>query len=172
MKWGLIPRWRKPGEKDSFAPINARSETILEKPMFRNLVGRHRCLVPSNGFYEWQRRDGGKQPYFIRVEDDPTFAFAGLYDLHKEDDGELLGSYTILTTSANKLMEPIHDRMPVILRKDDEEEWLSPEVTDPVAIQHLLQPFPASEMEAYPISTAVNNVRNDGEDLIQPLEES
>ena len=97
---------------------------------------------------------------------------AGLYDIHKEDDGELLGSYTILTTSANKLMEPIHDRMPVILRKDDEEEWLSPEVTDPVAIQHLLQPFPASEMEAYPISTAVNNVRNDGEELIEPLEES
>ncbi|MFL5758555.1 MAG: SOS response-associated peptidase [Thermomicrobiales bacterium] len=171
MQWGLIPRWRKPGEKDNFAPINARAETILEKPMFRNLVARRRCLVPANGFYEWQRREDRKQPYFISVTDDPTFAFAGLYDMHKEDDGgDLIGSYTILTTSANKLMESIHDRMPVILRKEDEEEWLSPEVTDPVAIQHLLQPYPAKEMEAYPISTAVNNVRNDGEELIKPLE--
>jgi putative SOS response-associated peptidase YedK len=171
MKWGLIPRWRKQGEKDNFAPINARAETILEKPMFKNLVAKRRCLVPANGFYEWQRRNGGKQPYFIGVKDDPTFAFAGLYDMHKEEDGEWLGSYTILTTSANKLMEEIHDRMPVILRKEDEEEWLSPEVTDAAEIMHFLQPFPAKEMEAYPISTAVNNVRNDGEELIKPLED-
>jgi putative SOS response-associated peptidase YedK len=170
LQWGLIPWWRKPGEKDNFAPINARAETILEKPMFKNLIGKRRCLVPANGFYEWQRRDGGKQPYFIGVKDDPTFAFAGLYDMHKEDDGDWLGSYTILTTSANKLMEDIHDRMPVILRKEDEEEWLDPKVTDPVEIMHFLQPFPAKEMAAYPISTAVNNVRNDGEELIQPLE--
>jgi putative SOS response-associated peptidase YedK len=171
MQWGLIPRWRKQGEKDNFAPINARAETILEKPMFKNLVAKRRCLVPANGFYEWQRRNGGKQPYFIGVKDDPTFAFAGLYDMHKEEDGEWLVSYTILTTSANKLMEEIHDRMPVILRKEDEEEWLSPEVTDPAEIMHFLQPFPAKEMEAYPISTAVNNVRNDGEELIKPLED-
>jgi putative SOS response-associated peptidase YedK len=169
MQWGLIPRWRKPGEKDNFAPINARSETILEKPMFKNLIGKRRCLVPANGFYEWQKRNGAKQPYFIGVKDDPTFAFAGLYDFHKDEADEWQGSYTILTTSANKLMEEIHDRMPVILRKEDEEEWLSPEVTDPVEIMHFLQPFPAKDMEAYEISTAVNNVRNDGEELIKPL---
>jgi putative SOS response-associated peptidase YedK len=170
MQWGLVPRWRKPGERDSFAPINARSETVLEKPMFRPLMGNRRCLVPASGFYEWQQRAGGKQPYYITVPDQPLFSFAGLYD-EREEDGEILASYTILTTSANELMAPLHNRMPVILHPNDEEEWLSRDVDNPHAVEHLLRPFPAGDMAANPVSRAVNNVRNNGPELIETVED-
>jgi len=170
MQWGLVPRWRKPGERDSFAPINARSETVLEKPMFRPLMGKQRCLVPASGFYEWQQRAGGKQPYYVTVRDQPLIAFAGLYD-EREEDGEILASYTILTTAANELMAPLHERMPVILHPRDEEEWLSLEIDNPHAVEHLLRPYPAEEMEANPVSRAVNNVRNNEPDLIEPVED-
>lgn len=170
MQWGLVPRWRKPGERDSFAPINARAETVLEKPMFRPLMGNRRCLVPASGFYEWQQRAGGKQPYYITVREQPLIAFAGLYD-EREEDGEVLASYTILTTAANDLMAELHNRMPVILHPEDEEEWLSREVDNPHAVEHLLRPFPAEAMETRPVSRTVNNVRNDGPELIEPVEE-
>jgi putative SOS response-associated peptidase YedK len=171
MKWGLIPRWAKPGDKKSVAPINARAETLTEKPMFRNLIKKNRCLVPANGFYEWKNLGDHKQPYFISVPDDPLFAFAGLYDESQGEEGEIIGTYTIITTSANEMMSQLHDRMPVILHRDDEEEWLDREVTDPAQVQRLLGPYPADEMEAVPVSRKVNNVRNDGPELLETVEE-
>ena len=148
MQWGLIPRWAKPGGKKPMAPINARAETLSEKPMFRNLVKRNRCLVPANGFYEWKNLGDHKQPYYITVPDDPLFAFAGLYDTYTNDEGEEASTYTIITTEPNELMSSLHNRMPVILHPQDEEEWLDPEVTDPMQVERLLVPYPSAEMEA------------------------
>lgn len=169
MQWGLIPRWAKPGDKKGLAPINARAETLSEKPMFRNLIKRHRCLVPANGFYEWKNLGDHKQPYYITVPDDPLFAFAGLYESFANDAGEAIDSYTIITTEPNELMATLHTRMPVILHPQDEEEWLDPEVTDPAQVERLLVPYSADEMEAYPVSRKVGNTRNDSPDLIDPV---
>ncbi len=165
MRWGLLPRWRKPGQADSVAPINARAETLLDKPMFRPLVGSKRCLVPASGFYEWQRVGGRKQPYFLHLRDGSLVGLAGLYD--ESPDG--VASFAIVTTPPNPLVAPLHDRMPAILRLEDEEEWLSRDLTDPHAAQALLRPYPAEAMVADPVSPAVNNVRNDGPDLIAPI---
>ena len=166
MRWGLLPRWRKPGQANSVAPINARAETLLDKPMFRPLVGRKRCLVPASGFYEWQRIDGRKQPFFIHLHDHALFGFAGLYDEVPEDG---IASFTIITTPPNVLVAPLHDRMPAILRPEVDDEWLSRDAANPHAVQALLQPYPAEEMVAHPVGLAVNNVRNDGPELIAPL---
>ena len=168
MQWGLIPRWSKPGAK-SVAPINARAETLLEKPMFRNLVARKRCIVPASGFYEWKQQGGRKQPYFISLPNDPTFGLAGLYDEFEDKDGAPTASYTIVTTTPNDLMSTLHNRMPVILPRADEEEWLSRDVTDPHQIERLLIPYPADAMTAWPVSLTVNNTRNDNPTLIEPL---
>jgi putative SOS response-associated peptidase YedK len=165
MQWGLVPRWSK-GDRKGVAPINARAESLLEKPMFRPLMKNRRCLIPATGFYEWQQGAGGKQPFFISVLDDPLFAFAGLYDENPQENGEVIGSYTMVTTTANEVVAPLHNRMPVILHRDDEEEWLSRDINDGHAVEHLLQPYPAGAMEAHPVSRAVNNVRNDGPELI------
>jgi len=171
MKWGLIPRWAKPGDKKPIAPINARAETLAEKPMFRNLIRKKRCLIPANGFYEWKNMGDHKQPYFISVPNDPLFAFAGLYDESTNEDGDVVASYAIITTSANELMSKLHERMPVILHRDDEGEWLDPEVTDAAQVQRFLGPYPAGEMNVVPVSRKVNNVRNDGPELLEPIED-
>jgi putative SOS response-associated peptidase YedK len=171
MRWGLIPRWAKPGDK-SPAPINARAETLLEKPMFRSLVARKRCIVPASGFYEWKQQPGRKQPYFVSIPDEPTFGLAGLYDEFAGQDGELIASYTIVTTAPNALMATLHNRMPAVLPRADEEEWLSRDVTDPHQVERLLAPYPAEAMTAWPVSPAVNNVRNDTPTLIEPLGEA
>ena len=163
LRWGLVPRWRRPGSAAAPAPINARAETLLEKPMFRPLVGKRRCLVPATGFYEWRREGGRKQPYFIHLKDGALFGFAGLYD--EAPDGEGEGSFTVITTRPNELVAPLHDRMPAILRPEDEGEWLDPAVTDP-GIVSLLGPYPAEEMAADEVSTAVNDTRNEGAELI------
>jgi len=170
MRWGLVPRWSKPGQR-SVAPINARAETLLERPMFRSLVSRRRCLVPISGFYEWRQRNGSKQPYFITVKDEPLFALAGLYDEGTDQSGQPITSYTIITTEPNPLMATLHNRMPAVLRQEDEDEWLSREVTDGNFVQHLLQPYPAERMIAWPVSLAVNNVQNDNPSLIEPVGE-
>jgi putative SOS response-associated peptidase YedK len=174
MRWGLIPRWTKPGDhgNKSVAPINARAETILEKPMFRSLVSRKRCIVPASGFYEWKQEAGRKQPYYVSLPDEATFALAGLYDEFADKAGELIASYTIVTTTPNHLMATLHNRMPVILPRADEEEWLSREVTDQHQVERLLVPYPAAAMTAWPVSPAVNNVRNDTPRLIEPLSEA
>lgn len=168
MQWGLIPRWSKPGTK-SVAPINARAETLREKPMFRNLIARTRCIVPANGFYEWRQTDGRKQPYYISIPDDPIFSLAGLYDEIDDGNGGITASYTIITTSPNDLMTRLHNRMPVILPRRDEEEWLSRDVTDVDQLERLLVPYDAQIMTAWPVSTAVNNTRHDTPTLIDPI---
>lgn len=171
MTWGLTPRWAKQGSgKKTLAPINARAETLNEKPMFRNLVKNRRCLVPANGFYEWKNMGDHKQPYYITVPDDPLFAFAGLYDAWKDDGDNVVASYTIVTTAANEMMRPLHDRMPVILHQDDEEEWLDRSVGDAAQVERLLGPYPGDEMRAVPVSRDVNYVRNNRAELIEAIE--
>jgi putative SOS response-associated peptidase YedK len=169
MQWGLQPRWRREGQPP-IAPINARSETLLEKPMFRGLVPRRRCIVPISGFYEWQEIAGKKQPFYITANDGAAWGLAGLYDEQEGPEGEPLASFTVVTTSANPLLRPLHERMPVILRREDEAEWIDAEVTEPLQVERLLLPYPEERIRLWPVSPAVNNVRNNGPDLIQPLE--
>lgn len=169
MQWGLVPRWTKPGEAPKVAPINARAETLDEKPMFRSLVRKQRCLVPANGFYEWKRTGGPKQPYYIFLRDRPVMLMAGLYDFAKDAAGESFGSYTIVTGCPNVLMQDIHDRMPMIIHPDDAPLWMDREIDELGPLEHLLQPVAGEEMDLYPVSTAVNNVRNNGPELIEPV---
>lgn len=172
MTWGLIPRWTKPGEKPKIAPINARSETIGEKAMFKGLVKSRRVVVPVNGFYEWKREGSGKQPYFIKPRNGQLLLFAGLYDVARDADGNPIESFTILTTSANGTMAPLHDRMPVILDDDGVEAWLDPGIDELGPLEHLLQPAPDDAIETWPVSKSVNNTRNNEPDLIDPLDEN
>ena len=167
--WGLIPSWAKDVSIGS-RMINARSETVTEKPSFRTAFKRRRCLIPADGFYEWQKVDGGKQPMFIRPAESEKrpFALAGLWEMWSDPDGGTLQSCTILTITPNELMAPIHNRMPVIIEPEDFDLWLQPE-PDPEQGLHLLRPYPAEKMSAYPVSTLVNNPRNDAPDCIQPI---
>ncbi|MDR0271080.1 SOS response-associated peptidase, partial [Paenibacillus sp.] len=147
---------------------NARSETLHEKPAYRLPFERKRCLVPADGFYEWQKTGSGKRPYRIRLKSGGIFSMAGLYDIWVQEDGTKLATCTVITTPPNALMEPIHDRMPAILRKEDELRWVKRGATAPQELQQLLIPYPADEMEAYPVSTAVNSVKNDSPLCIEP----
>jgi putative SOS response-associated peptidase YedK len=167
MQWGLIPSWSKQ-PRAQFSTINARAETIAKSPVFRGPFKSRRCLVPASGFYEWQRVGDRKQPFCIRLKDDDLFAFAGLYDVWHDADGNELYSYTVITTTPNELVAPIHNRMPVILRRDDEDAWLNKE-TEPGRLMSLLVAYPADEMEAYPVSRAVNSPANEGVELMQPV---
>lgn len=164
-RWGLAPRWSKPGEK-SLAPFNARAESVASKPMFRGLFKKQRCLVPVNGYYEWKTEGGKKQPYLFTVPDEPMFSLAGLYDEAAGDEGEPAGSFTVITTTPNEMTGEYHNRMPVIIAREDEDEWLDPAETDIEPLERLLRPFPAEEMAARRVSPAVNNVRNNSESLI------
>jgi len=167
MRWGLRPRWTKPGERSSVAPINARAETLFEKPMFRPLVRRRRCLVPASGFYEWKREGSRKHPVYFAVRDEPLFAFAGLWDeVGGEAGEESAASYTIITTQPNDLVAPLHNRMPAILRPEHEDVWLGSEDLDPEEVRHLLAPVPAGTMEARPVGLGVNRPGNNGPELI------
>ena len=170
MQWGLLPRWRRDGQP-GVAPINARAETVLEKPMFKNLVARRRCLVPISGFYEWQTTGGRKQPFYVTARDGEMWALAGLYDEREGVAGEPLASYTVITTAANPLLRPLHDRMPVILPREAEEEWVSLDVTDPLQVERLLQPYPEERIDLWPVGPAVGNVRNNGAELVEPVAE-
>ncbi len=173
MRWGLVPSWSK-DESRAARMINARSETVAEKPSFRKPFRTRRCLVPASGYYEWkvlpESRPGKpvKQPMYFRVGDGEPFAFAGLWDHWKRFDGKEVASFTILTTEPNDLSEPIHDRMPVILQEKDESTWLDP-TTDPDRLLELLQPYPSIEMDTYPVSKKVNSSRNDDPTLIERI---
>src|SRR4051794_30871015 len=151
MRWGMIPSWAKDPTIGS-RMINARAETVAEKPAFRRPLRSQRCLVPASGFFEWKRDGEAKVPHFIHLPGEPLFAFAGLYDLWRDPEGRTVKSYTILTTGPNELMAGIHNRMPVILRREDEDEWLNPANTEPEHLLPLLRPYPADEMDAYPVS--------------------
>ncbi|MHC4090959.1 MAG: SOS response-associated peptidase [Planctomycetota bacterium] len=153
---------------DDQRPVNARSETAAEKPSFRAAFRQRRCLLPSDGFYEWQRIGSGKQPHYIRMKDGGPFVFAGLWEYWEGPDGTIIESCTVLTTTPNELIEPLHNRMPVILRRDDFALWLDPEVKDPARIQPLLRPYEAAEMASHPVSMQVNNPRNEDPACIRP----
>jgi len=168
--WGLIPFWAKDPSIGS-KMINARSETLAEKNSFKNPYKRRRCLILADGFYEWTKVEGqkSKQPYLIQLEDKSVFAFAGLWEEWNSPEGSQLRSATIITTEPNSMVAKLHNRMPVILHPDDYELWLSTEEQSPDALQHLLTAYPAEEMVAFPVSTAVNSPGNDSPELIQPL---
>ena len=168
MEWGLVPHWARSPSK-AHRPINARAETLAERPLFRELLRQHRCLVPASGFFEWRREGARKQPYYIRLRDEPLFAFAGLYDIRHDADGVAHPTYTIITTEANELLSPIHNRMPVILKPEDETRWLAPTPPAPNEMRAMLGPYPAGAMDAQPVSSRVNSPVEDDERLIAPL---
>ncbi|MBD2100164.1 SOS response-associated peptidase [Leptolyngbya sp. FACHB-261] len=165
LRWGLIPSWAKDASIGSKL-INARAETVAEKPSFRSAFSQRRCLVLADGFYEWQRLERGKQPFYIRVGEGEPFAFAGLWERWRGPDGEV-ESCTLLTTEPNELMRPIHDRMPVILQPQDYDLWLDPSVREPAQVQPLLHPYPAEAMTAYTVSKQVNSPANDSPECIK-----
>ena len=169
VRWGLIPFWAKDA-KIGYSLINARAEGIAEKPSFREAFKRgRRCLIAADGFYEWEKRGATKQPWRITLADGGPFAFAGLWERwEKAPDGVPIESCTIITTAANQLLRPLHDRMPVILAHDDYAAWLGEDAARAVA--ELLQPYPSEEMRAYCVSTAVNSVRNDGPECVEAVE--
>jgi putative SOS response-associated peptidase YedK len=168
LRWGLIPSWSKDPAIGNRL-INARAETASEKPSFRNAFKRHRCLIPANGFYEWQRLERGKQPYFIRMRDERLFAFAGLWDRWESPGKGVIETCTILTTAANAVLAPIHDRMPVILPQADYDRWLDPALLNTDSLAPLLVPFPPEDMLAFPVSPRVNAPTVDDERCIAPL---
>jgi putative SOS response-associated peptidase YedK len=168
MRWGLIPSWTK-DIRAAKPLINARAETLGEKPAFRSLLKAHRCLVPASGFFEWKHERNRKTPYYIRLTDDPLFSFAGLYDQWHNPEGVTVSTYTIVTCDANALVAPVHDRMPVILSRGAEERWLSPEPVTPEEQKKILVPYTAGVMEAIPVSDLVNNPAVDDERVIQPV---
>lgn len=168
-RWGLIPSWAKDIRMGAQL-INARAETVTDKPAFRAAFKRRRCLIPASGFYEWQKVNGRKQPMYIHPRDDELFALAGLWEFWAGADGSELETCTILTTTPNELMEPIHNRMPVIVEPEDFPTWLDPG-THPDHGLHLLRPYPADKMAFYPVSTLVNSPANDLPDCITPLDQ-
>lgn len=165
-RWGLIPFWAKEPSIGNRL-INARGETVHQKPSFRHLLKRKRCLILVNGFFEWKREGERKQPYYIRCKDRKLFSFAGLWDVWQANE-QAIYSCTIITTEANPLIQPIHQRMPVILDEEREEQWLDPK-KDMTDAQSFINPFDAKKMELYPVSTLVNHPRNDQPELIQPI---
>jgi putative SOS response-associated peptidase YedK len=167
MRWGLIPSWAK-DESIGNKLANARSETAHEKPSFRSALRKRRCLIPTNGFYEWRSVGGKKRPIFFHFQHRGVFAIAGLYEIWKNAEGVPIESVTLLTTAPNPLVATVHDRMPVILHPDHFDLWLDPSVTDPDALRHLFEPFPADDMAAYEVSNLVNSPKNQGEQLIAP----
>ena len=170
--WGLIPSWAKDPAIGS-RMINARAETVVEKPSFRAAFKRRRCLILADGFYEWETISGRKtkQPHYIFLNDHAPFAFAGLWE-HWSDptSGSELQTCTILTTAPNELMEPIHNRMPVILAPEDYAAWLDPDYYQPQALQEMLRPYDDGAMARYPVSTMVIKPQNDSPDCIEPLD--
>ncbi|MBK8954364.1 MAG: SOS response-associated peptidase [Saprospiraceae bacterium] len=164
-KWGLIPFWAKEASIGS-KMINARAETLDEKPSFKTALQKRRCLVPMDGFYEWKKDASGKRhPYRICRKDRDVFFMAGLFDQWKNPEGILIPSFTIITCAANEMMKPLHDRMPVMLLPEEEKLWLE-EQWSMDQLHAFLKPFPDEWMEAYPVSERVNNVRNNDSDLV------
>jgi putative SOS response-associated peptidase YedK len=169
VRWGLVPRWAKDPSIGN-RMINARAETLAQKPSFRTAFQKHRCLIPADGFYEWkQALAGGKQPIHVGMKDRRPFAFAGLTERWLSPEGEVLDTCTIVTTTANALLAAMHDRMPVIVAPADYTRWLDVACAD---VTDLLAPYPAEAMTWYPVSTRVNSVRNDDATLIVQVAET
>ena len=168
LRWGLIPSWTK--DLKGPKPINARSESVASNGMFRGPFRKRRCLVIADGFYEWKKTGGNKQPYYIGMTDEKPFAFAGLWDEWTNPEGEIIESCTLLTTTPNELVKTIHNRMPVILPTSGYATWLSQKITESSEVLPMLKPYPADEMNAFPVSTLVNNPSNDSPKCIEPIQ--
>jgi putative SOS response-associated peptidase YedK len=166
MRWGLIPHWAK-DEKTAYKMINARVETLTQRPAFRSLLAANRCLVPASGFYEWQGEGRDKTPYYIYPQEDRYLAFAGLYDLWITPTSEELYTFTIITTDADPFMSRLHNRMPVILAKELENAWLDPALTQAHDVLDVLSRSTGLELDAYPVSRMVNRPNHDDPALIQ-----
>lgn len=167
LRWGLVPKWAKE-EKSGYKMINARAESVAEKPAFKNLLVHHRCLVPADGWYEWQRSPSGKTPYRLCLGSGSPFAFAGLWSAWQRPAREWLRTFTIITTAASKRTAQIHDRMPAILNPHDYETWLDPAYRDRDRLQSLLTPYEGDDLISYPVSTRVNTPKNDDPECIKP----
>ena len=167
MRWGLIPHWAKTPSIGS-RMINARAETVAQKPAYRSAFKRRRCLVLADGFYEWQRIGKVKKPMRIVMQSGEPFAFAGLWAVWKDPEGNTVPSCTIITTEANDLLRPIHNRMPVILPKEMEQFWLDRDVQDSAALENALTSHPSELMKTYQVSTLVNSPRNNGPEILAP----
>ncbi len=166
LRWGLVPSWAS-DPQIGYRTINARSETVEEKPAFREAFRRRRCLIPISGFYEWKKEAGRKQPYYIRTRDGGPFTLAGLWERRPGEPP--LETCTILTTQANALLEPLHDRMPVIVGAEHREAWLHAPAPD--IARELLRPYAPEAMQAYRVDTLVNNARNDVPECVEPIDE-
>lgn len=168
-RWGLVPSWAKDPSIGS-RMINARAESIAEKPAYRAALKRRRCLVPTSGFYEWRASPGGKgkTPMFIRMKDGKPFAFAGLWEVWHDPGGSTLKTCTVITSTPNEMVAEIHDRMAVILKPEDYKRWIKPGEVEPDELLDLLNPYPAGLMEAFPVSRAVNSPANEGAELVRP----
>ncbi len=170
-RWGLIPSWAK-DKSVGWKLINARSETVFDKPAFRNSIRKRRCLIPSDGFYEWKRDHGSKtRPYFVSMADGSLFAFAGLWDSWKDGSGETIETCSILTTAANSLVAIVHERMPVILKCDNYDLWLDNAITDLGRLSRVMAPYASELMKLYPVASAVNKPAYDEPDCIEPIVE-
>jgi len=167
IRWGLIPSWAK-DPSVAAGTINARSETASTKPAFADPLRFRRCLIPADGFYEWKRASGSRQPYCFDVDEGQIFAFAGLWDRWKDPNGNWIRSCSILTTSPNTITSVVHDRMPVILDRDSYDIWLDPEITDVGSVTSLLKPYDARLMRCFPVSRRVNDVTNDDKECSAP----
>ena len=168
LKWGLVPFWAKDPSIGN-RMINARAETVAEKPAYRVSFRKKRCLIPADGFYEWQATGGPKQPFFFHRGDGYPFAMAGLWDRWEKGEDSPVETFTILTTEANEVVAPIHKRMPVILAESAFDKWLDPEVEDAKSLAGLLTPAPPEILEALPVSTYVNSPANEGPQCVEPI---
>ena len=170
MKWGLIPVWAK-DPRIGYKMINARSETIFEKPAWRSVIKKKRCLIPADGFYEWKKQSDAKvkQPFYIHPKQFELFSFAGVWESWKDENNNEIRTYAIITTEPNKEMSSVHDRMPVILHPEDEASWLEPSKVTRDDIEPLLRPFEDNGLEIYEVSKDVNTVKNNDEHLIYAL---
>lgn len=172
LRWGLIPYWAKEASIGN-RMINARSEGVAEKPAYKHSFKKKRCLIPTDGFYEWKKEGKAKQPFLIRRQDHKPFAFAGLWSTWRDPEkGVPVETFTILTTDANDFIRPLHDRMPVILQKEDFDLWLDPRIEDAERLQALLHPAPNDILETFPVSKLVNSPANELPNCIEPLVES
>jgi putative SOS response-associated peptidase YedK len=168
MRWALVPHWVK-DQKTASKMINARVETLTQQPAFRGRLSHNRCLVPARGFYEWKGEGRDKTPYYIHPEGQPYLAFAGLYDVWINPRGEELSTFIIITTEADPLVSKLHTRMPVVLERDLEDDWLDPEITSTSDVLGILERSAGVPLDAYPVSRLVNKPGVEGQELIRPI---
>ncbi len=168
LRWGFVPFWAK-DEKMGYNMINAKAETVSVKPAFRDSFKNKRCVILADGFYEWKKDPHSKIPYRFTIKDQPIIPFAGLWSSYNREDGEKLYTCTIITTTPNEIMQPIHDRMPVILTEENEKLWLNPNIADFDLLNSLLIPYESNQMNVYEVSSIVNNPRNKSAQCIEPL---